>query len=300
MEQGYLRKSRGFTLVELLVVIGIIALLISIILPALQSAKRSANQVKCASALRQIGNAYKLYAGEYKGAYPVAVHDLTCTTIKINVERRWYDQLAKYVNKDMAVYTDIKTIREKSVLWGCPNWTSSGENTTDNTQLSNDVRPGYAMSYYAPKYFQQTVWTTTSSGPTVPAPAFATDYAYCTGIRGAYVKDVRWAQRDGGATVGLVIDSITHIVNMPGFSSYLYQGNVIKVANPIKYNVQPWSGLTGNPAGTGFYVDAARHLRQGATPSDTAKGMNMLFVDGHVSPVSVRDAWQAITGREPD
>lgn len=62
----------GFTLVELLVVIGIIALLISILLPALSAARRAGNSIKCESNLRQVGMALQIYAQQFDSRFPAS------------------------------------------------------------------------------------------------------------------------------------------------------------------------------------------------------------------------------------
>lgn len=65
-----MRRSKGFTLIELLVVVAIIALLVSILLPALGRARELARQAVCQSQLNSIGKAFTLYKADNKDRYP--------------------------------------------------------------------------------------------------------------------------------------------------------------------------------------------------------------------------------------
>jgi len=99
------RRNRGFTLVELLVVIGIIALLISILLPALNRARQQANLLDCQARLHSIGQTLMIYSAENKQLLPWGVIDRSTfyTTTPSNQEQYWWWQfaLSELMNKNM-------------------------------------------------------------------------------------------------------------------------------------------------------------------------------------------------------
>src|SRR6185369_17330406 len=97
-----LRKA--FTLVELLVVIGIIAILVGIILPALSSARAAANSAACLSSLRQMGQAIQMYVVANKGSLPYGYWDGAGDA---NKRTEWTLLLLNTLaNKNAATYND--------------------------------------------------------------------------------------------------------------------------------------------------------------------------------------------------
>ncbi|MHC4511954.1 MAG: type II secretion system protein, partial [Planctomycetota bacterium] len=100
---------RGFTLIELLVVIAIIALLMGILMPALQRARKQAKAVMCKSNLRQVGLGANLYAEEYDRFIPRGLAGGT--------GRAWFQLFMPFLAQK-PINNDYRTVE----IYRCPSY----------------------------------------------------------------------------------------------------------------------------------------------------------------------------------
>jgi prepilin-type processing-associated H-X9-DG protein len=116
--------ARAFTLVELLVLIGIIALLIGILMPALSAARRQAQMLRCAANLTDIGRAMQLYSADYRGRIPRG-YDYGQAYQRGRI--LWAEALSRYVGhlvevKDLSPARDAVMAKEFALIpvYQCP------------------------------------------------------------------------------------------------------------------------------------------------------------------------------------
>jgi prepilin-type N-terminal cleavage/methylation domain-containing protein len=136
---------RAFTLVELLVVVGIIALLIGITMPALNVVRARAEDVQCKGHLRQIGAAMNLYVADHYGNLCAVELDAGDPGNGWNADVAWPHMLSKYVGGYTTEWWE--PFAEDNVFWGCPAW--EGIDSEGNTPPVSQVvesSTGYGMN----------------------------------------------------------------------------------------------------------------------------------------------------------
>ncbi len=107
----YKKRTRGFTLIELLVVISIIALLVSILMPALSKARKQAKLVVCLSNHHQIGLGLTTYAVNHDGKFPANPFSLTAG----NGSPYWY-----VLNNNNIAHDILDSIGDCAEIFLCP------------------------------------------------------------------------------------------------------------------------------------------------------------------------------------
>lgn len=258
------RSSRGaFTLVELLVVIGIIALLISVLLPALGRARQSAQTAACLSNLRQIGLAINMYGDMHDGVIVPARIDLPGA----NEADWWFTLLARtktlgiqmrpsttWNGSDGIVNTPLKCPTGPADVpfnWGPGQWPENQPRVPSNEGVANRFQRAF---FYQSSQDQLDTWYSINAAyyPQNDDPA--------PGWWGAGVKD--WDRFP------------SHIIDM------VHSGKVRRLHKFAQIKESARVPLIGD----GFFAwgDMPRAI---SSRHNNFKATNFLFLDGHAETV---------------
>ena len=258
-------RRGGFTLVELLVVIGIIALLISILLPSLNSARESAKSVKCLSNMRQLGQASVSFGNDHKGY----------------VVKAWFNDEP---NDSAARYDEtgrkISTWGFDDPLWG---WDSVLLTYVDGAKEVFRCPSDGATDGQNPDFPSDAVWNIRGewSGPgTGRWPADQPD---------ATVDDIPASYRHNSS------NQINGPFNAAKFTQIKYPSDgflIVEAKDSNFHHVATWE----NAMEAGKFLGLVSQNHMELMPFERHKGrrLNYMFYDGHASTTPWDQTWRAL------
>jgi prepilin-type processing-associated H-X9-DG protein/prepilin-type N-terminal cleavage/methylation domain-containing protein len=265
MNRLHLVRRGAFTLVELLVVIGIIAVLVSILLPALNKAREQAKSVQCQSNLRQVGQMMHVFAQMNQGHFPG-------TWYHNGGRFYWAHILNRDIKKDAL---DVVTANKGFIQY--LNYFGGGGGTYGahyGPQSGHIICPnaGYE-GFKSVRPYQMSIWA--SAGNSSPAGSPTTGVAHKYGRMRYYQDSKNWEQL-GTQISRFRNPSEKFLIIESGAGSDAAQPKTATYDVARKATKEyPYSWTSSNERRWAF-----RH------PNLTT---NILFVDGHVEPVRATD-----------
>lgn len=169
-------SRRGFTLIEVLVVIAIVAVLIGLLLPAVQQVREAANRVRCANNLKQIGLALHSHH-DATGGLPPNRRDPGASWLVYLMPYVEQGPLAARWNPDQPFYAQVAEARETPVpVYACPSFNRGDEQlsrSADYSDATGTFTPGVVADYAAcagdPTGRADYWWTPTPQFPYPPS-----------------------------------------------------------------------------------------------------------------------------------
>jgi len=257
------RRNRAFTLIELLVVIAIIAILASMLLPALAKAKAKAKSISSLSNLRQLGLGLQLYLADNKSRFPGHSSLKSETTALGRPRTRWADSLFPYMQNEK-VYLSPSLSAEEMDLVAKP--------------FAHTVAPGpteTADTIYYGGYGYNYQYLGNARQPGGVAPYHASDSSIRAAAQTVAITDTKGARKGNPGNPYGTGGSGVYVIDPPlGSFSHGSRGSRKSSASPGSGNAYYEGGGDGS--------DAHR-----ATPAARNNGkVNAVFVDGHAQAMS--------------